>query len=96
MNIEINYFNKEGLIFHRNGHIDIDIAKNKASDIIDVLREKYTTNKPTNIIYFRAQQILYINIDFDSLRDEYKGLFKISVDNLNELILMDISCFTSS
>ena len=94
MNIEINYFNKEGLIFHKNVVIDISIDKNKVTDVITKIRENYTTNKPSSIIYFKAPQILYINIDFDSLKDEYKALFRIDKTSLNELILNDISCFT--
>lgn len=94
MNIEINYFNKEGLIFHKNVVMDISIDKNKVTEIITKIRENYTTNKPSNIIYFKASQILYINIDFDSLKDEYKALFRIDKTSLNELILNDISCFT--
>lgn len=94
MNIEINYFNKEGLIFHKNVIIDISIDKNKVTEIITKIRENYTVNKPSNIIYFKASKMLYINIDFDSLKDEYKILFRMDKASLNELILNDISCFT--
>lgn len=94
MNIEINYFNKEGLIFHKNIIIDISIDTNKVTEIITKIRENYTVNKPSNIIYFKASKMLYINIDFDSLKDEYKILFRMDKASLNELILNDISCFT--
>lgn len=94
MNIEINYFNKEGLIFHKNVIIDISIDTNKVTEIITKIRENYTVNKPSNIIYFKASKMLYINIDFDSLKDEYKILFRMDKASLNELILNDISCFT--
>lgn len=94
MHIEINYFNKEGLIFHKNVIIDISIDTNKVTEIITKIRENYTVNKPSNIIYFKASKMLYINIDFDSLKDEYKILFRMDKASLNELILNDISCFT--
>lgn len=94
MHIEINYFNKEGLIFHKNVIMDINVDTNKVTEIITKIRENYTVNKPSNIIYFKASKMLYINIDFDSLKDEYKILFRMDKASLNELILNDISCFT--